>query len=341
MHKLAQFIYDDVADVADALDFSELNGKTVLITGATGLIGTYLTASLKAASDMHAVKPLLLAIGHGEADAYYRDLLPNDARLLHGDLTDDRFLRELPHADYIIHAAGYGQPGRFLSDPVRTLKINTGATSALLERLKPEGKFLFMSTSEVYSGSKNIPHCEDDIGTTNTMHKRACYIEGKRSGEAISAAFRANGISVKAARASLIYGPGTRKGDQRVLNEFIAKGLQGEIALMNEGRAKRTYCYVTDAADMLWRVLLSGKDFVYNVAGESKISIAGLAAAIGDHLKVPFIIPAASHALTEAPEDVWLDLTKIKNEFGKTRFVSLDQGLKKTIDWQKMLYEDL
>ncbi|HEY4504024.1 MAG TPA: NAD-dependent epimerase/dehydratase family protein [Candidatus Paceibacterota bacterium] len=338
LHKLAQLIYDDVSDVVDAIDFSELHKRTVLITGATGLIGTYLVASLKKLSDKGKIKPFVIAVVHTAPDSYFKDLLPKNAKIIKGDLSETRFLEKLPNADYIIHAAGYGQPGRFLDNPIKTLKLNTFATFALLEKLKPKGKFFFISTSEVYSGSTKVPYTEDTIGSTNTTHKRGCYIEGKRSGEAISMAYKMKGLDVKTARASLIYGPGTKKDDQRVLNSFIAKALGGKIDMLDAGTAKRTYCYITDAIEIFWKILFSGKEFVYNVGGESKITIADLGKKIGDYVKIPVKIPKVYHGLRDAPDDVWLDLTKIKKEFGKTIFVNLDTGLKKTIEWQKALY---
>ena len=340
MNKLSQIILDDAKGIASVPTFSKLDRKTILITGATGLIGTYLVASLKTMSDRLKIKPRMIAVGHGKPPSYFKDLLPKDSKIITGDLSDDKFLEKLPRADYIIHAAGYGQPGKFLGDPVKTIKLNVAATSATMEKLKPDGKYLFLSSSEVYSGSKKIPYKEDDIGTTTPMHKRSCYIEGKRCGEAVCAAYHERGRNVHIARTSLVYGPGTRKDDARVLNSFIRKGLTGKIELMDAGKAKRTYCYATDAAEMFWNILLNGSDLSYNVGGIDKITIAGLANKIGKILSVPVIIPKAGQALAGAPEDVWLDLSKIKNEFRKNEFVNLDRGLNKTVEWQKVLYAD-
>ncbi len=338
MHILAKYIFDDACDLIKKINLSELNNKTVLITGATGLVGTYFLASLKCA-ETKGIKPKVIVVAHSKPDKFFLDLLPKNTKILSGDLTDTSFLKKLPKADYIIHSAGYGQPGKFLDDQVKTLKLNTLTTFSLLEKLENSGKFLFVSTSEIYSGSINIPYKETDIGTTNTSHKRSCYIEGKRCGEAIAFAYRLKGLAVKTARLSLAYGPGTKKDDERVLNSFIAKALSGGITMLDEGRANRTYCYITDAVEMMWQILLFGKDFVYNVGGESKITIADLGKKIGTYLNVPVKVPLKSTGLSEAPDDVWLDLSKTKEEFGKKDFVNLDDGLKKTIEWQKILYK--
>ena len=326
MNKLAQIILDDIE--TKKIDFSELDNKTVLITGATGLIGTYFAASLKRFANVR-----LIIIAHNKPDDYYLDLLPKKTTILNGDLTDVDFLKTIPRVDYIIHAAGYGQPGRFLEDKLKTIQLNTLTTSILLERLNKNGKFLFISTSEVYSGSKNTPHKEEDIGNTNTDHKRACYIEGKRSGEVMALIH-----NQKVARLSLAYGPGTKKNDQRVLNSFIEKALGGEIAMLDGGEAKRTYLYITDAIEMMWNILLFGNEQLYNVAGESKTTIADLADKIGNYLHVPVKKPKNLATLRDAPLDVSSDITKVKTEFNKKDFIGLDNGIKRTIEWQKILY---
>lgn len=339
MNKLAKLIYDDTENIVKKIDFSELNKKTILITGATGLIGASLVASLKRAVDISNINVEVIAIVHNKPSFYYKDLLPKNTKIIAGDLTNTDFLKSLPKADYIIHAAGYGQPGKFLADPVKTLKLNTLASFFLLEKLKPAGKFLFISSSEVYSGLDKIPYKENDIGNTNTTHQRSCYIEGKRAGEAICNAYRDLGVEAKSARLSLAYGPGTKENDSRVINSFIKKAIDGKINLLDEGKAKRTYCYVTDAIEIMWKILFLGKDSIYNVGGKSKITIGELAKKIGNVLNTPVIFPKnTKNSLQGAPDDVYLDMSKTEKEFRKTDYIPLDEGLKKTINWQLQLY---
>ena len=270
----------------------------------------------------------------------YFKLLSNfsGSSIIRGDITDIIFLNALPKADFIIHAAGYGQPGKFMDDQVKTLKLNTFSTFELLNKLKTNGKFLFLSTSELYSGLNNAPFNEKQIGNTNTDHPRSCYIEAKRCGEAIVNAYRKIGIEAKSARLSLAYGPGTQKGDQRVLNSFIEKALKGNIHMMDDGKALRTYCYVSDAINIMWQILLTGKDAIYNVGGKSKTSIKELAEIIASILNVKVISPKDSQTLEGAPENVYLDMTKVEKEFNKLKYISLKEGLLKTIEWQRELY---
>lgn len=237
--------------------------------------------------------------------------------------------------DYIIHAAGYGQPQMFSKDKLRTIEINTELTENLFDVLKPQGKFLFISSSEVYSGAPS-PHKETDIGTTTPQHPRACYIEGKRCGEAICMAYKEQGYDVKIARLALAYGEGTKKGDTRVLNQFIEQALTtGRIKLMDKGEAKRTYCYVEDAAEMMLDLLFEGKDVVYNVGGMSETSIRDLAETIAYMTDATVVL--GDKELEGSPDSVQLDMTKTLNEFPRP-FFSMYDGLTRTIEYQKELY---
>lgn len=272
---------------------------------------------------------------------FIKDLFDKkNTELITGDLTENLIANRLPKADYIIHAAGYGQPGRFMEDPIKTIKLNTVTTFNLFDKLLPGGKFLFISSSELYSGLTKAPFKESQIGNTNTTHPRSCYIEAKRCGEAIVHSYNMKGFHANSARLALAYGPGTRKGDKRVLNAFIERALlKGKIALQDQGQAKRTYCYISDAIEIMWHILLNGTKEIYNVGGESHITIHGLAESIGDYLHVPVELPITMNEQEGAPEDVFLDLSKIKTEFKKSKFIDLREGLKKTIEWQKILYK--
>jgi len=198
---------------------------------------------------------------------------------------------------------------------------------------------LFVSSSEVYSGLDKRLLSENDIGLTTPSHPRAVYIEGKRCGEAICNAMRDKGMNAAIARVALAYGPGTRKNDKRALNSFIEKALcKKNLELLDAGNAVRTYCYVADTVELLWKILINGHQRIYNVGGHSTVTIAELASMIGDIIGVPVVFPETQTKISGAPEEVCLDLTRIEKEFGKTKYVGLDDGLRATIEWQRSLY---
>ena len=259
-----KIIAEDIESIWSEIDLSPLAGKTVLITGASGLIGTYMIYSLLHWNDGSQDKIHISIVIHRELPDHLKELGQSSAVTIYrGDLSDYRFFESLPIFDCIIHAAGYGQPGLFMENQIKTIRLNTMATDLLLAHLAPAGRFLFVSTSEVYSGSTETPYMEKTVGATMPDHVRACYIEGKRCGEAICHAYMGTDKTVKIGRVSLAYGPGVRKTDKRVLYNFIEKALHGSIQMMDAGKAKRVYCYVSDTVSILWNILLRGKENIY------------------------------------------------------------------------------
>lgn len=332
-------ILQDAQRICERLRMDVLQNTTVLVTGASGLIGTHVLACLSHLKKI-GLRVRVHALCLSEPPPHLTALMANDGfNIMRIDLSDFKEYQKLPQADIIIHAAGYAQPSLFMANPVATIQINTSATAALMKRLRPRGRFLFVSSSEIYSGLNKQVLSEDDIGLTTPSHSRAAYIEGKRCGEAICNAFLTQGIQVKIARVALAYGPGTRKHDRRALNSFIEKALlRDRIELLDAGAAVRTYCYVADTVELLWHILLSGKEAVYNVGGRSTITIAALAQMIGNITGKPITFPDTEDSSTGAPLEVSLDLRKTENEFGKTEYVELEEGLKRTISWQRELY---
>jgi nucleoside-diphosphate-sugar epimerase len=226
-----------------------------------------------------------------------------------------------------------------MANPVATLQINVTATIALLQRLRPNGSFLFMSSSEVYCGLADSMFREDNIGTSTPYHQRASYIEGKRSGEAVCSAFSSQGTRAIAIRLGDVYGPGTRMHDKRALNSFIEKGLlKKKIELLDSGSAMRTYCYVADALELILNILFSGKRAVYNIGGRSSASIAELALLIGKLTDAEVIFPDKETAVAGSPSVLRLDLGRVDAEFAKTEYLGLNEGLMRTIGWQRELY---
>lgn len=335
MGKETSIILRNARTILRSVDLNALHGKTILLTGASGLIGVHMCACIKESG----IKPIkLCAVVNSDPLPFVHEVLDGiDAQIFKGDLTDPAFCASLPMADCIIHAAGYGQPIRFLENPLKTLKLNTLTTFALFDKLLPGGSFLFLSTSEVYTGLATPPFDETKIGTTDPSHPRACYIEAKRCGEAIVNVFRAQGLDAKSARLALAYGPGTRLGDKRVISSFIQKGFDGKIVLLDHGQARRAFCYVTDAVEIMWHILLKGTEAVYNVGGVHDRSIAELAQAVGTLMNVPVAFPDIQQGVKGGPVQAWLDMTKATAEFGKQTFVPLEDGLAQTIEWYSAL----
>lgn len=297
--------------------------KRILITGAYGLVGANICKILERDyPDIEITK------------VKFDELESAKLKILRSDISDEDY-RNGDFFDYIIHAAGYGQPQMFSKDKIACIKINTDITDKLFSLLKKEGKFLFISTSEVYSGA-TPPHTEDMIGTTTPQHPRACYIEGKRCGEAICMAYREQGYDVKIARLALAYGPGTKPKDTRVLNQLIEKALTtGVINLMDSGNAIRTYCYIDDAVDLLLNILFNGTQSVYNVGGTSTLSIKELAMLIAENTKAKVIL--GKKTLNGSPDTVRLDMSKTLHEFPRS-FIGIEEGIIRTINYQKKIY---
>lgn len=335
-----EVLMEDARLISSRVNLDGLRNATILVTGASGLIGTYFLSCLGCLREQGMPFDVHAQVFSADLPPHVRDLIRRGGfHLLRVDLTDSNSYAHIPEADIIVHAAGYSQPSVFMANPTATIQVNTTATAALLRRLRPGGRFLYVSSSEVYSGLAKPLATESDIGATNPLHPRACYIEGKRCGEALCNAFRIQGANVKTARLALAYGPGTRKHDKRVINSFIEKAIcLGRIQLLDAGTVSRTYCYAADAAELLWRILLHGKHPLYNVGGHSTVTIAELAGLIAKMTDVEVVFPPRSAAIAGAPDQVQLDLTRVQTEFHKTDFLGLEQGLRRTIDWQRHLY---
>jgi dTDP-glucose 4,6-dehydratase/UDP-glucuronate decarboxylase len=327
---LLSLLTEDAERVAAAVDLKPLAGKAVLVTGGTGLIGLNLVAALCKSE----AKAIMVASRNGFPAWAEMD----DPRII--DLRMDQANPKAPRPDIVIHGAGYGQPAKFTAEPLETIRANTQMTDRLLQQLTLGGKFLFLSSSEVYSGSPRGPHLEGDIGTTSPDHARAAYIEAKRCGEAIVHAHRASGIDAKIGRISLAYGPGTRRDDGRVINQFCQQALtSGRILMGDSGSARRTYCYITDTVEMILNILLRGKEAVCNIANPSgTVTIRGLAEMISAELDVRVIAVPRDDEPGAAPNSVKLSMDRYQAEFGEKRFVGLDAGLARTIKFQRELY---
>ena len=226
----------------------QMQGKKILITGVTGLVGLNIAIALLQCRNKVDFK--IYGI-HSSKLPNYLSFIENGINLIKGDLTDDKIFDKIPKVDYVIHAATYGQPGAYMVDKIRTIKLNTAVTLKLFEKLRSGVKSLYYSSSSVYIGLEKDIYNESDIGISNTDHPRSCYIESKRCGEAICNSYRELGIDAKSIRLNLAYGPGTKGHDKRVINNFIEKAIKyKKIEMQDSGNLPRTYCYISDVIEM-------------------------------------------------------------------------------------------
>ncbi len=337
VQQLSKMIEDEAKHINSCFDFKPLEAKSVLITGASGLVGIYFLACLSELSKS-IDKLKVYAVIHSEPTDFIMPFVSsNKIEMLRGDLAEDNFLKNLPKVDIIIHSAGYSQPTVFMGDPIKSIRLNTVATLNLFGKLNEGGKFLFLSSSEVYNGVETEEYFEDVIGNTNTTHPRACYIEGKKTGETICNSYGQQGVNVSSVRLSLTYGPGMKLNDTRVVPSLIQKGIVGPIEMLDAGEAKRTFCYIADAVEMMWHIVLHGKQKIYNVGGISSMTIKQLAEIIAKHMHVTLKAPTINSAILGAPKNVFLNMDRIFSEYYKKPFVDIDEGLQRTIKWYKRL----
>jgi nucleoside-diphosphate-sugar epimerase len=329
-------IEDDIDRILSKVNLLPLKNKSILVTGASGLLGIYFVSCLRRLQEEYNLNIYLWIKSEIESEFKYFFDFP--CTIIKEDITDINIFNSLPNFDIIIHSAGYGQPDKFIENKIKTIQINTLSTIELNKKLNKNGKFLFISSSELYNGL-SYKITEDQIGVANTDHPRSCYIESKRCGESICHAFNTNN-NVKIARLSLCYGPATKNGDTRVVNSLIERGIKNDsIKLLDMGESIRTLCYISDVVEMMWKILLYGKDTVYNIGGIYSLSILDLAKNIGLYFNKNVDLPEVSNELLGSPKIVNISIDRYLNEFDKKEFVSIDNGLKNTIEWQKMLYK--
>ena len=314
------------------IQVDKLEGRTVLLTGASGLVGSTLSQVLARTP----LKRLYLQTRNG-----FRHEPPEKAKLIYADLANPNDCARLPNADVIISGANYGQPLRFMADPLLALRSASYGLMALLEKCNVGGRFMFLSSSEVYIDSPHTPPLrEDQVGMIDPYHPRACYIMGKLYGEAMTYLYRGKGISTVAVRHGITYGPGARKGDKRSWAAFIERAVTtSRLELLDSGAAVRGFCYMTDGIELILQALLDGTQPVYNIAGRDNLSIRELAGVISQITGAELVLPPNDDlGVKGTPMDVRLDASLIEAEFGKTDYVPIEEGMRRTIDWWKEVY---
>ena len=280
------------------LPYEKLDGKTVAITGAGGLVGNYLMRALDAVRRAHDLNLNLIALCRSPERARAQLKGVENLTCLEYDAT--RPLTANFRADYILHAAANAHPLAFSTDPVGTMQANILGTMQLLEHIRETGgRFILFSTGEIYGERPNLPGGFDEhsFGSIDPMNPRACYPESKRAAETLCAAYaQQHGVDALAARLTYIYGATITAQNSRADAQFLRRALAGEdIILKSEGTQIRSYCYAADAASALLTLMFRGEAAqAYNIANpDCTASIREYAETLADlaNTRVIFDLP--------------------------------------------------
>jgi len=306
--------------------------KRVLITGGAGFLGSHLCDRfLKEGFHVIAMDNLITGnlanIEHlfhlKEFEFYNHDV--------------SKFVHVPGPLDYILHFASPASPIDYLKLPIQTLKVGSLGTHNLLGLAKAKNsRFLIASTSEVYGDPLVHPQNEDYWGNVNPIGPRGVYDEAKRFQEAITMAYHTyHGLETRIVRIFNTYGPRMRLDDGRVLPAFIGQALRGEnLTAFGDGSQTRSFCYVSDLVEGIYRLLLSDYAFPVNVGNPGEITINQFAEEIlaltGSNSKVVY------HPLPkDDPKQRQPDISKAKSLLGWEPKVSRSEGLKLTLDYFK------
>ena len=310
------------------------NGKNrILVTGGAGFLGSHLCERFLA--EGHEVLCLdNLITGTPDNIAHLRS---KDFTFIHYDVTNYMYVKG--PLDFVVHFASPASPIDYQKYPIQTLKVGSLGTHKALGLAKAKGAtFVFASSSEVYGDPKVHPQPENYWGHVNCVGPRGMYDESKRFSEAMAMAYhRYHGVDIRIVRIFNTYGPRMRACDGRAIPTFIPQALNGEpITIFGDGSQTRSFCYVDDEVDGIYRLMFSGYTEPVNIGNPKEMTILELAQSIikltGSKSGIIYKDLPVDDPKVRQP-----DITRAREVLGWEPKVSLKDGLGKTIAWFKKM----
>ena len=344
MHLLESRIYrEDLARVAHLpLDWDLLRDTTVVLSGASGMIGSFLVDVLMTRNTEESMNCTIHALARDVTGLEQRfaphrghpNLVLTPVDVTAGPLSQDA-------ADYVIHAASNTHPVAYSQDPIGTITTNVQGTYSMLDLAVRTNarRMAFLSTVEIYGDNRSGVErfSETDLGYIDCNTVRAGYPESKRTGEALCQAFRARyDVDVVIPRLPRVFGPTMKMSDTKALSQFLVKAVANEdIVLKSEGNQLFSYCHVADAVGGILTCLLAGEvGHAYNIAHPScDIRLKDLAAAVAKtaNREVVFELPSeAERQGFSAAMIALLDGSKIA-QLGWTPLYNIEEGVERTV----------
>ena len=301
-----------------------------LITGGAGFLGSHLCdRMIKEGHEVICMDNLLTGnmdnIGH---------LIGNEKfKFIKHDVTEYIYVEG--ELDNILHFASPASPIDYLELPIQTLKVGSLGTHKVLGLAKEKGaRILLASTSEVYGDPLIHPQTEEYFGNVSPIGPRGVYDEAKRFAEAITMAYqRFHGVETRIVRIFNTYGPRMRLNDGRVVPAFFSQALNGEpLTVFGDGSQTRSFCYVSDLVEGIYRLLLSDEPEPVNIGNPYEMTIMQFAVKIQEIAKTDLEI-IQKPLPQDDPKVRQPDITKAKNILGWEPVVGLEEGLGNTMDY--------
>lgn len=334
---------------SEIINWKRFANKTVLISGANGMLPSYIVEALLFLNHKYGYKVKVIALVRNleKAKKVFAEYDGNPMlEYVVQDVAEP--IQYVGNLDYIVHAASQAAPSYYGVDPVGTFKANTLGTINMLELAKEKNVegILYFSTSSVYGDipGEKVLLDENMPGNVNMLEVRNCYAESKRAGENACVCYNYQyKIPTKIVRIFHTFGPKVNLNDGRVFSDFCKNILNNEnIVLKSDGSAKRSFLYVTDAVIAYFKVLLDGEDAkAYNVGGdeEHEISIKDLSemlVALYPEKKLQVIFDINKDDLTyskmRTPQKQVLPLLDSIHSLGWEATTSVKDCFKRTID---------
>ena len=302
----------------------------ILVTGAAGFVGSHMCDRLLA--EGHSVVAVDNFLTGSERNLTHLADHPR-FRLIRHDITQPLSIDD--PVDAVLNMASPASPKDYLQHPIATLDVGSAGTRNMLEMARAKGAcFLLTSTSECYGDPLVHPQIETYWGNVNPVGPRSCYDESKRFAEALTMAYhRTYGLPTNIARIFNTYGPRMKLDDGRVVPAFVDQALRGEpLTIFGDGSQTRSFCYVTDLVDGLYRLMRSSERYPVNLGNPYEMTIREFAE------RIRRITGSSSRIVSlplpeDDPRQRRPDITKARRLLDWEPRVSLEDGLQLTVDY--------